>query len=505
VEQRWLLTLLFTTGFVSMAMEVVWTRAFTPDLKTQVYSFALVVFVYLLATACGSALYRRHLARDSVWPMAWIVALLAGAALLPVVVDDRRLLHVDLTYDLQTRNAIILLTSISPFCLALGYLSPRLIDEFAGGQPQAAGRAYAVNVLGCILGPLAASYLLLPWLNVRWALLLLSLPLVAFWLRVWPALDLRQRVGSSLFSGGLLLVAIAHSRGLEEYVSKKYPEAVVRRDHVASVISVGKGLDRMLLVNGIGMTRLTTVTKCMAHLPLTFHRGRPESALVICFGMGTSFRAALSWDVRTTAVELVPSVPAAFDYYFADAELARSNPLGRIVVDDGRRYLKRTEEKYDVIIVDPPPPVETAGSSLLYSTEFYEAAKARLGRDGILQAWFPAGEELTWQAVARSVHDAFPHVRIFPGIEGWGAHFVASMEPIDPLSVDDWIARLPAKARGDLLEWNADADLKAWLRPMLGWEAKITSLLNPDPRVRITDDQPFNEYFLLRRTGLMFR
>ena len=50
--------ILFSTGFVAMAMEVVWTRAFTPVLKTQVYSFALIVFTYLGATFFGSWMYR---------------------------------------------------------------------------------------------------------------------------------------------------------------------------------------------------------------------------------------------------------------------------------------------------------------------------------------------------------------------------------------------------------------------------------------------------------------
>ena len=57
-------------------------------------------------------------------------------------------------------------------------------------------------------------------------------------------------------------------------------------------------------MNGIGMTGLTPITKFMAHLPLAFHQGRPQSALIICFGMGTTYRSALSWDVNTTTVEL---------------------------------------------------------------------------------------------------------------------------------------------------------------------------------------------------------
>ena len=64
-------------------------------------------------------------------------------------------------------------------------------------------------------------------------------------------------------------------------------------------------MNKQLLINGIGMTALTTTTKVMAHLPL-LALGRPaEHALTICFGMGTSHRSLLSWDIRATAVELV--------------------------------------------------------------------------------------------------------------------------------------------------------------------------------------------------------
>src|SRR5205814_8973338 len=131
----------------------------------------------------------------------------------------------------------------------------------------------------------------------------------------------------------------------------------------------------------------------MAHLHLLCHTGKPESALIICFGMGTTFRSALSWNVETTAVEMVPSVKDAFGFYHADATKVLSNPKGRIIIDDGRRYLKRTREKFDVIVIDPPPPVPAAGSSLLYSTEFYELAKAHLKPNGIHQAWNPRAVE----------------------------------------------------------------------------------------------------------------
>jgi spermidine synthase len=77
-------------------------------------------------------------------------------------------------------------------------------------------------------------------------------------------------------------------------------------------------------VNGVGITILTPITKLMAHLPLAFLDHPPRNALVICFGMGTSYRSLMSWNIPTTAVELVPSVPELFGYYHADAlELLR--------------------------------------------------------------------------------------------------------------------------------------------------------------------------------------
>jgi spermidine synthase len=257
--------------------------------------------------------------------------------------------------------------------------------------------------------------------------------------------------------------------------------------------------EKRLLVNGIGMTALTPITKFMVHLPLAFHKGRPESVLVICFGMGTSYRSALSWDIDTTAVELVPSVTKAFGFYHADAARFVNDPNGHIIIDDGRRDLKRTDKKFDVIVVDPPPPVQAAGSSLLFSREFYDLAKQHLKPGGILQMWFPGDKELaTEQAVIRSIDESFPHVRCFPSVAGWGVHMLASMEPIEQLDAGQLAARLPKRAQQDLLEWNAVKDAPAYLAGVLTNEYFVPNLLNPDPDLQITDDKPFNEYFLLR-------
>src|SRR5208282_3311538 len=113
--------ILFSTGFVAMATEVVWTRAFTPVMKTQVYSFALIVFTYLGATFLGSWMYRANLRKGRLEPLGKLIATLAVAALLPVMADDSRLLVQRFWVGSpDLKSAIIVLGSICPFCALLG-------------------------------------------------------------------------------------------------------------------------------------------------------------------------------------------------------------------------------------------------------------------------------------------------------------------------------------------------------------------------------------------------
>jgi spermidine synthase len=152
---------------------------------------------------------------------------------------------------------------------------------------------------------------------------------------------------------------------------------------------------------------------------LAFLQRPPANVLIICFGMGTTFRSALSWHIESTAVELVPSVPALFSFFHPDAKNLDPQ-LAHIVIDDGRSFLERSPDQYDVIAIDPPPPVQAAGSSLLYSKEFYAAAKAHLRPGGILQQWIPDGDRATWASVARALQESFPYTRAFGSVDGCG-------------------------------------------------------------------------------------
>lgn len=491
VGPRSLLGALFVTGLVSMAAEVVWVRQYTPYLSTMVYAFAVLLAVYLVATFCGSLFYR-SLPETSVrrWERWTWIALPIVAVLSLAATDPRLTLGIGGTIPgLFGFDAIArLLLGIAPFSAATGFVTPLLVDRYSGGRPRAAGLAYAVNVVGCILGPLLAGFVLLPLLDERWALALLALALVA------SAAALHRRWLPSAAAAALALLAAVATRGYDSTL----PGATVRRDSTATVTAAGSGMSKRLLVNGVGMTHLTPITKMMAHLPLAFRASPPaHGTLVICLGMGTTLRSALSWQAPATAVELVPSVVELAAYFHPDARRLFASPQARIVVDDGRRFLARSAGVYDVIVVDPPPPVYAAGSSLLYSVEFYAAARPHLAPHGILQQWIPAGDRLLMSAIVAAVTENFRHVRLFSSIEGWGIHILASQEPLERLTAEQLAARLPPTAVADLLEWGPATSAAEQFRPVLASEIPLESLTGPGSAA-LRDDRPVNEYYFLR-------
>jgi spermidine synthase len=494
LPRKSILWMLFTTGFVSMGLEVIWVRQFTPYLGNVVYAFAGILAVYLFSTFTGSNDYRSWVRshQPSESGKAW--ALLAVFAVIPIVAADP-LLPIRIG---PLELGGLRLASIVLFCGYAGFLTPLLVDSWSSGFADRAGNAYAVNILGAILGPVFAGFFLLPRLSERWASALLSCPLffIAWLIAIRFGSKLRVVVCTL---AGLLLVVNSHD------YEDLYAKREVRRDSTATVIAAGQGFDRQLLVNGIGMTSLTPITKYMAHLPLAFMPRKPQNALVICFGMGTTFRSALSWGIDTTAVDLVPSVPKTFQYFHDDADNILMNPLAHIIIDDGRRYLDGSQERYDVVIVDPPPPPHAPGSSLLYSREFYEIVKRHLRDDGILQMWFPEFDSnpATTASVTKAIRESFSYVRVFRSLDAYGIHFLASSKPLSLASGSILANRLPQPAAMDFVEWGPKASQEEQFQEVLSQEISLDDLVSRDMRAPVLrDDQPFNEYYLLRN---MFR
>jgi spermidine synthase len=483
---------LFSTGFSTMGMEVVWMRIFPTVIGTFVYSFAAIVAIYLFGTMLGSTSYRFLRRRPFAGRLGLWFPWLCASSLLPLLAASVKFTAIN--------GVFRVLLGLAPFCALLGFLTPALVDLEAGDDAARVGRAYAVNLLGCLLGPLVAGFVLLPLIGNRATAVVLAVPL--FLVLIAPEVRRDGRAGWSL-AALATAAALSFSTTLFE---DSFPNSEMRRDQVATVVAVGTGMDKHLYVNGVGMTILATATKMMAHLPaahLNRPVGRPIDALVICFGMGTSFRSLASWGANVTAVELVPSVPAMFGYYYPEGpELVRaSSGRLRIVVDDGRRFLDRSTGTFDVITVDPPPPVEAAGSGMLYSKEFYASAKRRMNPGAILQTWIPGGDLETIAGMALSVLESFPYVRGVGSIEKFGLHVLASNDPIPRLSAKELAARMPEAAVRDMREWD-DVPPASFFEVMLAREVDPETLLIDGSRAKtmaISDDRPVNEFYWMRR------
>ena len=250
------------------------------------------------------------------------------------------------------------------------------------------------------------------------------------------------------------------------------------------------------------MTLLTVDAKLMPILPLI---ARPESerALVVAFGMGTAFRSALIAGLQTDTVELVPSVPKMFGYYYEDADEVLADPNGRVFIADGRNHLELVEDRFDIIVTDPPPPIQSSGVSVISSLEYYETGRDHLTDRGVMMQWTPYGTtEADLKEHIRTFATVYPHVIAVRGFAGYGFYMLGSMQP---LSLDPAMAATVLERPGVLEDisgafdspvstvedWVELIDERTWL---VGDEVKTYAGVGP----LITDDAPRPEYFLLR-------
>jgi hypothetical protein len=258
------------------------------------------------------------------------------------------------------------------------------------------------------------------------------------------------------------------------------------------------------------MTRLTVDAKFMAYLPI-ITRPASERMLVVCFGMGSTYRSGLIAGLVVDGVELVPSVLDMFGLFYPDAAAVLADPAGEVTVTDGRNFVELTDRSYDVITVDPPPPIESSGTSVLYSREFYAASARRLRPGGVMMEWMPYGQTVDeFRAHVQTFADVFAHVLIAFGPTKRGVYMLGSSQP---LAIEDAAVREVLGRAGvvDDLATTVDAPVATRDGPVAtldAWVAVAEGLAwIEDDAVRafagdaplILDDRPVTEYFLLRR------
>ena len=499
----------FVAGLVALALEVLWTRMLAEGTGSLAYNFVAILAVYLLGIGLGGVAYRALGSPSRDTPLA-LAIVLCGVAAATIVTVPLGGLFIGPHYVL--RVVIVL-----PATVFMGYsfpLTARLLTSDPAQSSRSIGVLYACNTCGAIAGSLAATFVFAATLGTNVSVLLLAAADAAVALALLSAFALQRRSISFRLSPIPLvlvlipLLLIASGSPLLETSTDRWLDANHRpyrhvEDSLSTVDAVGgPPARRRLFVSGTAMTALSVDTELMAYLPKTIHP-RASRFLDIGFGMGTTYQSAINLGMRADVADLSPSVPSQMPTFYPDAQRYLHNPLGRIITADGRNYVRFTSHRYDVISVDPPPPVQSANAGILYSREFYGDAQRCLRPNGLLVEWLYFGVTMAQlKEQLRTFRSSFAHVEILLSPMHGGLYMIGSRATIDlsPASLSRTMST--AEARRDLenapdywriagIPWPVLLERMRWLR-----DDQVNAFAGNAPL--ITDDHPITEYYLLQ-------
>jgi spermidine synthase len=522
-RRRLALTLAFLSGLTSLGYQVVWNRLVGAGTGQSTYVFTVILALFLVGIAAGARMLGQLRVRaTSVLVLIGLAQL--GTALLvilgsaaiwsaqgPMLGGTVAFLPGLLRFAAATTFVVLPATTL------MGITFPAtaaLMGEAAGGEGAASGSLLAANTAGAIVATFVLPFFVIPLIGspVTLAVLALVNALLGGVLLASERLRLgRFRIQGAVAGAAVaavVIVAMVTGVGFRNPTTTMIRAAggtvyATTEDEIASVAAGSLAGSDQLWVGGTSMTVVTVDTKLMPLLPLMLRPGASRG-LLIAFGMGTAFRGSLLAGVRTDVVELVPSVPSMFHWYYPDAPSVLANPGGRVIIADGRNHVELTAERFDFIVVDPPPPIETSGVSVISSLEFFRAAKARIVADGVMLQWVPGGQTVDeFLAQVRTFMQVFPNVRVIAGPGGNGFYLLGSDGPVDP---DPATMAAVLERPGVIADVDSAAD--SGNRTVDEWVSTITALswASGDTLARVvgdgpivTDDRPLPEYFLLRR------
>jgi predicted membrane-bound spermidine synthase len=389
--------------------------------------------------------------------------------------------------------------------LPLGTLFPLTLSysRQAARDPGAAtGRFYVVNTAGAVSGSLATGFAglsalgangcaaLLAWLTLTGAVL-------AF-LAGRSTLSARQvRVGALATAGGLAaILLLLPTRALrlvepgEELIAASEDAYGVFQLRRVPDGSVKVSNNRTQLIFNLGPVVTSYVQQMQGHLGV-WHRPQATTAAVLGSGYGITAGALTRYPqlTRIDAVEILPALVRVTDRFAPFTYDYRRDARVRLFVDDGRHFLVKARERYDIVSANVSDP-HLPGGAALFHREFYDLVKARLTPGGVLlQHAF--GADLT--IVLATVRASFAHVRLYPAYAN-GFNVVASDAPLEvDLARVTALGEDPRTARS----W-ADIGLMPPFGPALVLRHPVTPALRPDLFERrgpiATDDRPLIEF-----------
>ena len=405
--QRELVARLFACGLLGIGFEVVMIRGLVHVLENTVYTFAVTLGIFLLGTALGALMVHRAQRKKKKVNANLLIGMLGiSCGLAAIGLRWSGALYVGLRSGLGDSLAAVALAE--SLTAGVYFLVPTVLmgavwtifaQESLAYKPSLAA-AVAVNTAGAALAPVVFGLIAIPWLGLTWALGILP-------------------VGYALCVGARRLVWIAFAVVLalfatpvRELIDTAGGRVISLREGVmgsVAVIEDARG-ERVMKFNNrfqMGGTAARAAEKRQAQIPLLLHP-RPKRALFIGLGTGITFSVAEAFpELKADGVELVPEIAEAMPLFEEKGRAEAANL--RTVIADGRRFVRTTSEKYDVIVSDLFHPAQD-GAGFLYTREHFAAVRATLADGGVFCQWLPVYqmETETLKIVMATFASVFP-------------------------------------------------------------------------------------------------
>jgi len=360
-------------------------------------------------------------------------------------------------------KVISLFLFLLPITILFGFIFPlfgNIIIKKLNNVSADIGKLYAINTIGNIFGSIFCGFISIQFFGVINTIIILSMLnmsigiiiLVKYYFFSSKLFRLNiRKISISLliiiFTFSIILFSYKKENNPKERFYSIFPgklkalypwetDIYYYKEDVDATIAAyqnNKTKRKGLLVNGIGTTVLVVDTKLLAHLPIWLH-GSPKSFLNICFGMGTTFSSTKPYqNLKVDTVEIIKSVYNAFKYFHPENEEYLTANNVTTYYGDGVNFLKLTKNKYDIISVDPAPPLYAFGTVHLYTKEFYELCKNHLTENGIMCQWICYGgiSLNTYKMLLKTFMEVWPYVIVINSPNNIGTYVIGSNKYID--------------------------------------------------------------------------
>ncbi len=459
------------SGLCALGAEVVWTRILSLMLGPTVYTFSIILGVFLVGLGLGSWGGSR-LAELKGNPRFWLgmsqILLCVAVAWAAFALADWLPYwkgNVDSTAgpwkDFQgdiVRTALAVL----PAAVLWGASFPLALASVARGGHDPArlvGGIYGANTVGAILGSVLFSMAFIPAVGTLGSQqLLIAFSVVA----AVVVLQGATTPNGPKMTGAKLIGAVALASVLAWVIppipwmlvgfGRRLPSTTGRWDllHLAEGMNSSAAWSRYeagtTYFHVSGKVEASTepqdmsLQRMLGHLPALLNRN-PESVLIVGFGAGvTAGTFVVHPTVKSIRIcEIEPVIPPQSDRYFGNENHhVLHDPRTTITYDDARHFVLTSNEKYDIITSDPIHPW-VKGMASLYTTEYFDLCKRHLKPGGFVTQWVPLYES-SMEAARTEIatfFEAFPNGTIWGNVNTDGAGYdLVLMGQAEPLKID---------------------------------------------------------------------